>query len=743
MKTIKDFEHLWAQIVTKNEHKIDEIQALRLELENFINDQDSNSLDSEQQDSLQSVLEEIRYKEQELNSNSLTSLPKPLPPTDSEERTFENNISEANKIMNYAEELFYSGRYSDAIKKYNQVLAVEPNWERAREHLNQANKNLREGNIPMVALPSEVAVLFGKAQSAARVGRYVAALELMKNAKEILAKYGIPKWTDGDEFISEIRANIEAEEIAGIATQSFDEGKIDEAIKLLYAAYRSSSHPKYKVLADKYESFKNEAQKISNVLYAPNVNFSSELFEALSDLEKLKSEFGDNPRTQLLTEKLELTKSNFINSVQQKIRKLLSEAEVSQTIDLAIDNVYQAKDIVDQAVRLGLTNEEFNYVSKEVNRKLTVVDSDQADLDQAEKLATEKASQNIAVQIILELHQRYPSDPRISKIRARLGIKSDLPYSVNPPPDDIDLIVQKAKELFGQKKIDQAIELLDYQYKTLRISRLRDLATEYKDVKRVIENLSNVIYSGNATEVIEASKTIVTLRDKYGDLPIPEPLLVKLNNQLLIYLINSKEEGSKQSTTASQDIVIQGLLGGQPAISFHEYYRVLNGMILKDPLNQRLQILLSWVKHEIDLNEKQIRNRVERNKSIDSFRNQAKVWFILSIVTAIAFLVLSIYIIVLSIQQDDVWIRLSSLFSILPVFISKLVYDQSLAATRRADEMYEKLMDEDTRNVDQDRLDEKDIRKKVFQQKPKTQKSKSQKPIKKNENDSDKDTSAS
>jgi len=707
MKTVKDYENLWAQILTKSEYSLEEIQPLRLEIESLVKDQQFHNLDAEQQSDLLTILEDIRYKEEELAVVVL-----------SHGKQSEDKISETNKVMNRAEELFYSGQFAEAIKKYNQVLAVEPNWERAREHRNQASEYLKRGYIPGEALPPEVALLFGKAQSAARVGRYMAALELMNKAKKILTEYGIAKWSDGDEFIALIQTSIEAEEIAQFATQAFNEGRIEEAINALNSIYHSSSHPKYKVLADKYENFRNKVEKISTALYAPNIIFSSELFEALTDLEKLKDEFRDNYRIKILDEKLGTVKSNLVKSIQEKIRNLLSEAEIAQTIDAAVDNSHQAKDIVDQAVQIGLTNEEFNYVVKEVNRRIDIAESDQADLSQAEKLATEKENQSIAIQIIQELHKRYPNDPRISRIRARLGI-SDMPYNANPPPDDIDNILQKAKELFSQQKIEEAIDLLDHQYKILRVSRLRDLSTEYKNVRRFIDNLSDIIYSGNASEVIEASKTIITLRDKYGDLPFPEPLLVKLNNQLLIHLINSKDETDKHNTTATQDIVIQGLLGEQPAISFHEYYRVLNGMILKDPLNQRLQILLAWVKHEIEFNEKQNRNRIERNKSIDSFRNQAKVWFILSIITAITFLILAIYIILISTQQEDVWVRLGSLFSILPVYISKLVYDQSLAANRRADEMYEKLMDEDARNVELDRLDEKDIRKKVFQEKSK------------------------
>jgi len=57
-----------------------------------------------------------------------------------------------------------------------------------------------EGRIPAVALPAEAAILFGKAQSAARVGRYSVALDLVIQAKEILNRMGITKWAEGQRF---------------------------------------------------------------------------------------------------------------------------------------------------------------------------------------------------------------------------------------------------------------------------------------------------------------------------------------------------------------------------------------------------------------------------------------------------------------------------------------------------------------------------------------------------------------
>ena len=85
--------------------------------------------------------------------------------------------------MTEAEKLFYGGRYAEAIKLYDQVLQIEPDWDRARQHRSESENYLRTGYIPSVALPAEAATAFGKAQSAARLGRYQEAMTLLNRAQ--------------------------------------------------------------------------------------------------------------------------------------------------------------------------------------------------------------------------------------------------------------------------------------------------------------------------------------------------------------------------------------------------------------------------------------------------------------------------------------------------------------------------------------------------------------------------------
>ena len=127
--------------------------------------------------------------------------------------------------MEMAEKLFYSGRYAEAVQIFDRILQVEPNWERARQHRTEAENYLRTGYIPVVALPADAASAYGKAQSAARVGRFADALALLENAQNALHELGIQRWQEGQDFAQKLQENIDAEKAFEEGLHSFPAGK--------------------------------------------------------------------------------------------------------------------------------------------------------------------------------------------------------------------------------------------------------------------------------------------------------------------------------------------------------------------------------------------------------------------------------------------------------------------------------------------------------------------------------------
>ena len=141
---------------------------------------------------------------------------------------------QAELTMQEAEKLFYGGRYAEAIKLYDQVLGIEPDWDRARQHRSESENYLRTGYIPSVALPAEAATAFGKAQSAARLGRYLEAMTLLTRAHSTLREMGIQRWQEGQEFEQKLQQNIDAESVYDEGVKLFAKGQFEEGIGQMF-----------------------------------------------------------------------------------------------------------------------------------------------------------------------------------------------------------------------------------------------------------------------------------------------------------------------------------------------------------------------------------------------------------------------------------------------------------------------------------------------------------------------------
>ncbi len=197
-----------------------EIRNVMIDLDDVINSAEFAGLEADQRAKLQSTYQDLRnmLREKErpaeasaasavIGYEDSTPIAGPLAAASGER---EHNPYAAQQ-MEEAEKLFYGGRYAEAIKLYDQVMQIEPDWERARQHRNESENYLRTGHIPSVALPPEAATAFGKAQSAARLGRYQDAMALLNRAQSSLRDLGIQRWQEGQEFEQKLQQNIDAE----------------------------------------------------------------------------------------------------------------------------------------------------------------------------------------------------------------------------------------------------------------------------------------------------------------------------------------------------------------------------------------------------------------------------------------------------------------------------------------------------------------------------------------------------
>ena len=113
-----------------------ELRSQLLDIEDFIGAPDYAELDSDQQDALQNLRKALKARLRDLEdaqpetveegnveagSPSPTAIKDDLPPLSARKISAEEQMEEAEKF-------FYSGRYGEAIKLFDRVLDLEPDW---------------------------------------------------------------------------------------------------------------------------------------------------------------------------------------------------------------------------------------------------------------------------------------------------------------------------------------------------------------------------------------------------------------------------------------------------------------------------------------------------------------------------------------------------------------------------------------------------------------------------------------
>lgn len=420
-----------------------ELRKALLELDELINGADFQSLDSETRSSLQGFRKELKKRLNNGNSEAkLSPVPTPssqmkpvilpavaqIEPWIDEEslspqdpQTPLNHKPVAEEPMEEAEKAFYSGRYSEAIKLFDRVLQLEPKWERARQHRSEAENYLRTGYIPPVALPAEAASAFGKAQSAARVGRYADALNMLTRAQTVLREVGIQRWQEGLEFEQKLQENLDAENVYKEGLKLFDQGQVDEAIDRMETAGRATGLPKYNDRAQQMRRFKESLRSVHDALS----NLSPDpkaVAQAKADLERLGAEHGDNPVLDRLRSRLENTLPRTLTPLKEQARTLKSQAEHAETIGDSLHQAQQARMVLDQIRNLEPLDESMERTQAEVDRLLRDTQKAQNDMELARKALEDNPRWPVqAAHLSQPIREKYPNDPLVTLLQRDLG----------------------------------------------------------------------------------------------------------------------------------------------------------------------------------------------------------------------------------------------------------------------------------------------------------------------------------
>jgi len=439
MSRVETFENRVNDLLVQENPALADMRRVMLEIDDYLNSAEYPSLSVDERSRLQSARKDLKARlrrqedaEEELIGANLTA-PTALGGSGDMQRNGAAaaiNVPGAELIahstlaeeqMEAGEKMFYSGRFSEAIKLYDRVLQLEPSWERAKQHRNEADNYLRTGYIPSVALPAEAASAYGKAQSAARVGRYSDALALLTKAQGILRELGIQRWQEGQEFEQKLQENIDAEYAYQDGLKMFRAGQIDEAIDAIETAYRATGLPKYADRAQAIRKYKETLRTINEVLNSSSTD-PKVLIQVKADLDNLTSEQGDNPALQRLRARFESAMPRIVNPLKDQARDLKTQAERSATIEETLFFARQAKQCLDQIRNLQGMDDSLDRLNNDVDKILR----------DTQRLSDELATANISVEnhkgwpseayrISVDVRSRYPNDPGVTSLKRSLS----------------------------------------------------------------------------------------------------------------------------------------------------------------------------------------------------------------------------------------------------------------------------------------------------------------------------------
>jgi len=421
-----------SKLVTADAPSLADLRVKMIELDEYVHSSEFEALNYNDRARFQTAYKELRDTIRKVENPVAagaapagpgfeTSLGEPEAPPQAEavENPPRNPYAEQN--MEEAEKMFYGGRYAEAIKLYDQVLQIEPKWERARQHRNESENYLRTGYIPSVALPAEAASSFGKAQSAARLGRYVDAMALLMKAQNALRDIGIQRWQDGSEFEQKLQQYIDAESVYSEGLQLFSKGMIDDAIERVESAAQATGLPKYSDRAAEMRKAKSGMQKIAETLNTP-FSDPKEVVEVKTELDALYLQFGDNPAFQKLRDRLQEIIPGVVEPLKDQIRSLKTQADRAQTLDAVLAKARQAKQTLDQARSLGYSDGNLDQLGDDVDKLFRDVQRYEDELQQATTVFNSNRSWPAAAwQISQDIRARYPNDPRVIEFSRSLA----------------------------------------------------------------------------------------------------------------------------------------------------------------------------------------------------------------------------------------------------------------------------------------------------------------------------------
>jgi tetratricopeptide (TPR) repeat protein len=448
MYSFDEIEKQYIELQNQSSASVVDLRHLLLDIEELVSSPDYQILTLDQRNTLQARRKELmqRIQQQEnggaapdgkTNGLGLDSASQPESQSESAtarlEPVREHNPA-AESQMEMAEKLFYSGRYAEAVQIFDRILQLEPNWERPHQHRTEAENYLRTGYIPVVALPADAASAYGKAQSAARVGRFADALALLESAQNSLHELGIQRWQEGQDFAQKLQENIDAEKAFEEGLNLFRQGNIEDAIERMQAAVSATGMPKYSERAQELRKVKDILRSVNDSLNQAELEPQS-VSQAKASLDALVSEYGENPAFERLYDRFKAITPRVVEPLKEQTRALKNQAEHATTLEEGMYLNKQARQSLAQIRNLEGVDENLDRLQSEIERQQRSYQKFDNDLQAANQAyENNPAWPAEAARCSAEVVKRFPIDPGVKELKRKLrsyrwkvfGIKAGL-----------------------------------------------------------------------------------------------------------------------------------------------------------------------------------------------------------------------------------------------------------------------------------------------------------------------------
>lgn len=431
MNLFNEIDKQYQELLDRSSTRVVDLRHLLLDIEELVNSPDYQELSLDQRNALQVIRKELMQRIQQPESGGAAQAEKAnsqgqesasQPEAESESVTVppeperEHNPA-AESQMEMAEKLFYSGRYAEAVQIFDRILQLEPNWERARQHRAEAENYLRTGYIPAVALPADAASAYGKAQSAARVGRFADALALLESAQNVLRELGIQRWQEGQDFAQKLQENIDAEKVFEEGLNLFHQGNIEDAIERIQAAFGATGIPKYSERAENLRKIKDKLRSIYDSLNQTELDPQA-ASQAKASLDALVAEYGDNPAFERLVERFKAITPRVVEPLKEQTRALKNQAEHAGTLEEALYLNKQARQTLAQIRNLEGVDESLDRLQTEIERQQRYLQKFDNDLQAANQAYEKKPAWPAeAARLSAEVVKRFPIDPGVKELK--------------------------------------------------------------------------------------------------------------------------------------------------------------------------------------------------------------------------------------------------------------------------------------------------------------------------------------